>query len=49
MFGYASIASTFALLGVVTGHGGGQHYIIDGVVHKGYQNDVISCFLWKEK
>jgi cellulase len=35
MHRYAVIASAFASLGVVSGHGGGMHYIIDGVTHKG--------------
>ncbi|KAI0550314.1 glycosyl hydrolase family 61-domain-containing protein [Xylaria curta] len=35
MFRYAVATSILACICIVTGHGGGQHYTIDGVVYKG--------------
>lgn len=32
---YHSVASILALIGAVNGHGGGRHYVIDGISHHG--------------
>jgi hypothetical protein len=37
MYGSKIVALLLASAFLVTGHGGGMHYTIDGVVHPGYE------------